>query len=44
VLLGSVSRKVAAEAACPVLILPRGAGERSDALLADAQAQAARPD
>ena len=37
VLLGSVSRKVVAGAACPVLVLPRGAEQRrtrADALLA----------
>lgn len=39
VLLGSVSRKVAAGAACPVLILPRGAEAQSHALLADAEAR-----
>jgi nucleotide-binding universal stress UspA family protein len=43
VLLGGVSRKVAARAACPVLILPRGSSEKSDLLLADARAQASRP-
>ena len=42
VVLGSVSRKVVAEAACPVLVLPRGAEPKSAALLADAEAQAAR--
>jgi nucleotide-binding universal stress UspA family protein len=40
VLLGSVSRKVVDRAACPVLVLPRGATEKSEALLADAVAQA----
>jgi len=43
VVLGSVSRKVADRSACPVLILPRGAGETRDALIADAAAKAARP-
>ena len=43
VLLGSVSRKVVAAAACPVLVLPRGAEGHTHALLADAEAQAARP-
>jgi nucleotide-binding universal stress UspA family protein len=42
VLLGSVSRKVIAAAACPVLVLPRGTEAQTDALLADAEAQAAR--
>jgi nucleotide-binding universal stress UspA family protein len=42
VLLGSVSRKVVDRAACPVLVLPRGATAKSEALLADAEAQAAR--
>src|SRR4051812_6561564 len=42
VLLGSVSRKVIAAAACPVLVLPRGAQAQTDALLADAEAQAAQ--
>jgi nucleotide-binding universal stress UspA family protein len=42
VLLGSVSRKVIDRAACPVLVLPRGATAKSDALLADAEAQAAQ--
>jgi nucleotide-binding universal stress UspA family protein len=42
VLLGSVSRKVVDRAACPVLVLPRGASAKSEALLADAEAQAAR--
>ncbi|MDA0158933.1 universal stress protein [Solirubrobacter ginsenosidimutans] len=42
VLLGSVSRKVIAAATCPVLVLPRGADAKTDALLADAQTQAAR--
>jgi nucleotide-binding universal stress UspA family protein len=35
VLLGSVSRKVMERAACPVLILPRGVTQTTDALLAD---------
>jgi hypothetical protein len=38
--LGSVSRKVVDHAACPVLVLPRGASAKTDALLADAEAQA----
>jgi nucleotide-binding universal stress UspA family protein len=42
VLLGSVSRKVVDRAACPVLVLPRGATEKTEALLADAVAQAER--
>ena len=41
VLLGSVSRKVIAAATCPVVVLPRGAGAQTDALLANAEAQAA---
>jgi nucleotide-binding universal stress UspA family protein len=41
VLLGSVSRKVAERAACPVVILPRGATDKTEALLADAEAHAA---
>jgi nucleotide-binding universal stress UspA family protein len=41
VLLGSVSRKVTERASCPVLILPRGATEKTAALLAAAEAQAA---
>jgi nucleotide-binding universal stress UspA family protein len=40
VLLGSVSRRVAARAACPLLVLPRGATEKTEALLADALAHA----
>ena len=40
VLLGSVSRKVIDRAACPVLVLPRGATAKSEALIADAEAQA----
>jgi nucleotide-binding universal stress UspA family protein len=38
VLLGSVSRAVIDHAACPVLVLPRGANARSEALLAAAAA------
>jgi nucleotide-binding universal stress UspA family protein len=41
VLLGSVSRKVAERSACPVVILPRGTSEKTEALLADAEAHAA---
>jgi nucleotide-binding universal stress UspA family protein len=41
-MLGSVSRKVAGAAACPVLIVPRGSEEATEALLADAGSQ--RPD
>jgi len=44
IVLGSVSRDVLAGAACPVLVLPRGAGPQSEALLADAVAQAAGSD
>jgi hypothetical protein len=36
-----VSRKVAERSACPVLVLPRGATAKTEALLADAVAQAA---
>ncbi|HWK26099.1 MAG TPA: universal stress protein [Solirubrobacter sp.] len=39
VLLGSVSRRVIAATACPVLVLPRGAAAATDALLADAAAR-----
>jgi hypothetical protein len=39
VLLGSVSRTVIARAPWPVLVLPRGAGEATEALLTHAQAQ-----
>jgi nucleotide-binding universal stress UspA family protein len=42
VMLGSVSRKVADHAACPLLILPRGGGAKRDALLGGAAEQAAR--
>jgi hypothetical protein len=42
VMLGSVSRKVIAAATCPVVVLPRGAAAQTDALLANAEAQAAR--
>jgi nucleotide-binding universal stress UspA family protein len=38
--LGSVSRKVVDRAACPVLVLPRGASAHSEALIADAEAEA----
>jgi nucleotide-binding universal stress UspA family protein len=38
VILGSVSRKVAERAACPVVVLPRGALAAADALLARAEA------
>jgi nucleotide-binding universal stress UspA family protein len=40
VLLGSVSRRVADEARCPVLVLPRGVGAALDALLEEAPAGA----
>jgi hypothetical protein len=36
VLLGSVSRRVADEARCPVLVLPRGVRSSLDALLQEA--------
>jgi nucleotide-binding universal stress UspA family protein len=42
VLLGSVSRRVAERAACPVIVLPRGATEMADRLLARVQAQGGR--
>jgi nucleotide-binding universal stress UspA family protein len=42
VLLGSVSRKVIASAACPVLVLPRGAEAKTESLIADAETQATR--
>jgi nucleotide-binding universal stress UspA family protein len=35
---GSVSRKVAEHSACPVLIIPRGAGETAEQLIAHAKA------
>lgn len=38
VILGSVSRKVAERSACPVLIIPRGAGETTEKLIAHAKA------
>jgi len=38
VLLGSVSRKVTARASCPVLLLPRGAADKTAALLASVEA------
>jgi nucleotide-binding universal stress UspA family protein len=44
VLLGSVSRTVIDHAACPVLVLPRGASARSEALLAAAAATRAAHD
>lgn len=39
VLLGSVSRKVTQRSACPVVILPRGSTEKTEALLADVAAR-----
>jgi nucleotide-binding universal stress UspA family protein len=42
VLLGSVSRKVTARAACPVLVIPRGTAEASDSLLSGAEAEQTR--
>ena len=42
VLLGSVSRQVMERAACPVLIVPRGASEATATLLADAESQGSR--
>jgi nucleotide-binding universal stress UspA family protein len=38
VLLGGVSRRVAAEASCPVIVLPRGVESSLEALLSDASA------
>ena len=43
VMLGSVSRKVAERAACPVLILPRAAQAAAHALLADVARREAAP-
>jgi nucleotide-binding universal stress UspA family protein len=40
VALGGVSRRVIARAACPVLVLPRGSEETTDALLGAAEAEA----
>jgi nucleotide-binding universal stress UspA family protein len=40
VALGGVSRRVIARAACPVLVLPRGSEETTDALLGAAEADA----
>jgi nucleotide-binding universal stress UspA family protein len=40
VMLGGVSRRVIVEAACPVLVLPRGAEAAADGLGADAQERA----
>lgn len=42
VLLGGVSRRVTAGAACPVLVLPRGADDALDTLMPAARAQTAR--
>jgi nucleotide-binding universal stress UspA family protein len=42
VLLGGVSRRVTAAAACPVLVLPRASGDAIERLLPAAGAQAAR--
>lgn len=39
VLLGSVSRRVAEQAACPIVVLPRGADEMSRRLIASVEAQ-----
>jgi nucleotide-binding universal stress UspA family protein len=39
---GSVARHVVQHAACPVLVLPRGADERRDALVADAELHASQ--
>lgn len=44
VILGSVSRRVIDQAACPVLVLPRGSADRSEALLADAATQGSSPE
>jgi hypothetical protein len=38
VLLGGVSRRVAAEARCPVIVLPRGVPASLEALLAETAA------
>jgi nucleotide-binding universal stress UspA family protein len=42
VILGGVSRRVINRAACPVLVIPRGTGEMSETLLADAETHAPR--
>lgn len=42
IVLGSVSRKVVERAACPVLVLPRGATVKRDELLSDVAARAPR--
>jgi nucleotide-binding universal stress UspA family protein len=42
VLLGSVSRRVVERAACPVLLIPRGTSDTTEALLADAHSPATR--
>jgi hypothetical protein len=39
VVLGSVSRKVIDRAACPVVVIPRGASVKTGELLADAAGQ-----
>jgi nucleotide-binding universal stress UspA family protein len=41
-LLGSVSRRVAEQAACPVLVIPRGATITTEQALSDAEARAPR--
>ena len=41
VMLGGVSRQVTASASCPVLVLPRGAEDQIEALLATAEGRAA---
>ena len=40
VILGSVSRKLVDQAACPVLVIPRGTAAKRDELLTDAEAHA----
>lgn len=40
VVLGSVSRRVADRAACPVIVIPRGADDKTGELLADADSHA----
>ena len=40
VILGSVSRKVIDQSACPVLVIPRDTAAKRDELLADAEAHA----
>jgi hypothetical protein len=43
VVLGSVSRRVIDQAACPVVVLPRNTTAKRDELLADVEAHAPQP-